>query len=88
MVEVELIAQECIPDKPFQMIDIEFIWTEKGRGRDPDNMRTAAKFCIDAMVNQGIIPDDSMKYVKHITDKFMKGKERGVIVKWIGYTAE
>lgn len=88
MVEVELIAQGCIPEKPFAQIDIEFIWTEKGRGRDPDNVRVGAKPVFDAMVNQGIIPDDSMKYVKHIADKFMKGKKRGVIVKWIGYTEE
>lgn len=86
MVEAELIAQECIPDKPFQMIDIEFIWTEKGRGRDPDNTRVGAKYVLDAMVNQGVIPDDSMKYVKLLADKFAKGKERGVTIRWHGYT--
>lgn len=81
-VEAELIAQDCIPDTPFMQIDIEFIWTEKGRGLDPDNCRVGAKFCIDAMVNRGIMPDDSMKYVKSIRDTFTKGKERSVIVKW------
>jgi len=85
MVERELIAQDCIPDKPYQMIEIEFVWTEKGRGRDPDNVRVGAKYILDAMVNQGVIPDDSMKYVKLLADTFMKGKERAVTVKWTGY---
>lgn len=85
-VEAELMAQDCIPDTPFAAIEIEFIWTEKGRGRDPDNIRCGAKYVLDAMVNQGIIPDDSMKYVKLLADKFRKGAERGVSVKWIGYT--
>lgn len=82
MVEAELVAQGCIPAKPFQMIDIEFIWTEKGRARDPDNVRVGAKFVLDAMVHRGIIPDDSMKYIKLLADKFVKGSERAVIVKW------
>ena len=89
MVEMELIAQDCIPDKPFSMIDIEFIWTEKGRSRDPDNIRAGGtKFVLDAMVNRGIIPDDSMKYIKGSKDTFMKGKERGVIVRWKAHSEE
>lgn len=87
-VEAELITQGCVPDKPFKMIDIEFVWIESGRARDPDNVRVGAKFVLDAMVHQGIIPDDSMKYVKLLADKFIKGKERSVIVKWTGYTEE
>ena len=82
MVEMELIAQNCIPDEPFQMIDIEFIWTEAAHPRDPDNVRFGAKPILDAMVNRGIIPDDSMKYIKGSRDTFRKGKERGVIVRW------
>ena len=88
MVEAELYLQECIPDEPFQMIDIEFTWTEKGRGRDPDNIRAGAKFVLDAMVNRGIIPDDSLKYVKILADKFRKGKERGAIVQWTTHKEE
>ena len=87
-VEAELIAQGCIPEEPYQNIDIEFIWIESGRARDPDNVRMGAKFVLDAMVNQGIIPDDSMKYVKLLADTFKKDKERSVIVEWTGYTEE
>ena len=39
-------------------------------------------------MNQGIIPDDSMKYVKLLADTFKKDKERSVIVEWTGYTEE
>ena len=86
--EMELIAQGCIPDKPFKMIDIEFTWIESGRARDPDNVRVGAKFVLDAMVNKEVIPNDTMEYVKLLTDKYAKAKERNVIVKWIGYTEE
>ena len=88
MVEAELIAQGCIPGEPFQMIDIEFIWTEARHPRDPDNVRVGAKFVLDAMVNRGIIPDDSMKHVKILADKFRKGKKRGVIVRWTTHKEE
>lgn len=88
MVEVELLSQGCIPEKPFMMIDIEFTWIESGRARDPDNIRAGAKYVLDSMVNQGIIPDDSMKYVKILADKFQKGKERSVNIKWTGYTED
>ena len=87
-VVAELIAQGCIPPHPYQAIDIEFIWIETGRARDPDNIRVGAKFVLDAMVHQGIMPDDSMKYVKLLADTFRKGKERGVIARWTGYPAE
>ncbi len=88
MVEAELTAQGCIPSKMFRAIDIEFVWIESGRARDPDNARVGSKFVLDAMVHRGIIPDDSIKYVKLLADKFMKGKERSVIVEWTGYTEE
>ena len=88
MVEAELYLQGCVPDEPFPMIDIEFIWTEAAHPRDPDNVRFGAKAILDAMVNRMIIPDDSMKYIKSIRDTFRKGKERGVIVRWAAHKEE
>ncbi|MEA1999721.1 MAG: hypothetical protein U9N61_10440 [Euryarchaeota archaeon] len=78
----ELLIQGCIPEEPYRLIDIEFTWTESGRARDPDNVRAGAKFILDAMVNQAIIVDDSMKYIKLLADKFKRGKKRAVSVKW------
>jgi Holliday junction resolvase RusA-like endonuclease len=66
----------------------QMVEAEGGRARDPDNIRVGAKFVLDAMVNQGVIKDDSMKYVKILRDSFMKGTGRAVIVRWIAHTEE
>ena len=88
MVEAELIAQGCIPMTPYTTVEVGFQWIEGGRARDPDNIRVGAKFVLDAMVNIGVIKDDSMKYVKILRDSFVEGTERAVIVRWIAHTEE
>ena len=82
MVEGELIRQGCVPIKPYDSVKIGFIWIEGGNLRDPDNIRTGAKFVLDAMVNCGVIEDDSLENVNLIQDSFLKGRERSVIVRW------
>lgn len=81
-VENELIAQHCISETPMTSISINCIWTESGRARDPDNIRVGIKYILDAMVNTGVLKDDSMKYVKFIGDTFQKGDKRMVQVNW------
>ena len=83
MVGDELVAQGCIPDKPYSRINIECVWIESGHSRDPDNIMCGGlKPILDAMVKQGVIVDDSIKQVNRITATFEKGKERAVIVRW------
>lgn len=41
-------------------------WYEKTRRRDVDNVQSAQKFILDALVNNGVLPDDSRKYVTQI----------------------
>lgn len=56
---------------------IRFDWTEapnRGRYRDPDNIAFAKKFILDCMVKKGILPDDSMTWVKGFQDRIQKGK--------------
>jgi len=89
MIGDELVAQGCIPDKPYPRIDIECVWIESGRSRDPDNIMCGGlKPILDAMVNQGVIVDDSIKQVNRITATFEKGKERAVLVRWCEITEE
>jgi len=83
LVEKELIAQHCIPETPLTSISVTCIWTESGRARDPDNIRVGIKYILDAMVNTGVLKDDSMKYVKFLSDTFQKGEKRTVQVTWI-----
>ena len=83
LVEKELIAQHCIPDKPHTSLGITCLWIESGRARDPDNVRVGIKYVLDAMVNTGVLMDDSIKYVRFLKDTFEKGNKRKVEVTWV-----
>lgn len=45
---------------------ISITWHERTRKRDVDNIQSAQKFILDAMVEMGILKDDSQKYVAQI----------------------
>lgn len=63
---------------------VEFTWIEPDRRRDLDGVCFAKKFILDAMVNIGVITDDSQKYVKNFKDFFgYKKNEPKVIVEVI-----
>ena len=47
---------------------IKFEWHEKTKRRDADNIASAKKFILDALVNKGVLVDDSRKYVKGFND--------------------
>lgn len=49
-------------------IKVHFIWHERTKKRDPDNIASAKKFILDAMQKNGIIPNDNRKYIKGFTD--------------------
>lgn len=50
---------------------IRFTWVEPNPRRDPDNVRFAAKFILDALVAEGIIEDDGQQVIGGIEDAFM-----------------
>lgn len=52
-------------------IRLTFVWHEKTRRRDADNIASAKKFILDAMQRVGIIPNDSRKYVTGFTDEIV-----------------
>lgn len=64
--------------KPMQgKVDITYIWHEKpckknGAIRDKDNIRFAAKFINDALVDMGIIKDDGWRHVGILRDEFYR----------------
>ena len=49
---------------------MHYIWIEKDRRRDWDNVVFARKFIQDAFVDAGILIDDGQKYVLGFTDRF------------------
>ena len=55
--------------KPMKCIDLSFIWHEKNRRRDPDNIGGfGRKVIIDALVDMGIIETDGWAGVGKITE--------------------
>lgn len=61
-------------------VTIDFIWIEQNAKRDLDNISFAKKFILDALVENGVLINDSPKYVVGFTDTFEKGKETEVII--------
>ena len=59
---------------------IHTTWIEDNKRRDLDNIRFAIKFILDALVETGVLKNDSQKYVKGFTDKFEYKKTAGVFV--------
>ena len=61
-------------------VDVRFDWYEPRDSRDHDNVSFAQKFLLDAMVECEVIPDDSPKYVRHITHTFHTDSEHPRVV--------
>lgn len=57
-------------------ISIHFHWIEGNRRRDYDNVASAKKFILDALVKAGKLKDDNRNYVAGFRDTF--GYEKGV----------
>lgn len=59
---------------------MRFYWHERTKKRDADNIAFAKKFILDALVKNGVLADDSRKYVKGFYDTIVDDKEDFVIV--------
>lgn len=55
-------------------VKLEITWYEPNLKRDIDNITFAAKFILDALVEKGILIDDSQKYVSEINHKVLVDK--------------
>lgn len=56
-------------------------WHEKTKRRDVDNIQSSQKFVLDAMVENGILPNDNRRYVKQIHHNIVDDKSDFVVVK-------
>ena len=61
-------------------VTIRIDWYEKTRRRDVDNVQSAQKFILDALVSNGILPDDSRRYVTQIYHRIHDSDENKVSV--------
>lgn len=62
---------------------MRFEWHERTKKRDADNIASAKKFILDALVKNGVLEDDSRKYVKGFYDTIIDDNEDFVIVELI-----
>lgn len=67
-------------DKP---VVINFEWHEKTKRRDADNIASAKKFILDALVKTKVLKDDSRKYVIGFYDKIIDDTKDYVVVELI-----
>ena len=56
-------------------ITLKIKWVEKNKRRDIDNVTFGTKFIQDAMVEMGIIPDDSQKFINGIVHEVTVDKD-------------
>ena len=69
VVHAECLRQDILP---IERAWFDFIWYEKSRRRDPDNIAAAGrKLLLDALVSAGILPNDGWKQVAGWRDKFI-----------------
>lgn len=67
--------------KPYDgPVRVSITWVEPNMRRDPDNIRFAAKFVLDALVQEGVIPNDTQRYVHGISDRFLVNKSNPRII--------
>lgn len=67
---------------------MRFEWHERTKKRDADNIASAKKFILDALVKSGVLADDSRKYVKGFYDVIVDDKEDLVIVELVEVSYE
>lgn len=53
---------------------MRFEWHERTKKRDADNIASTKKFILDALVKNGVLEDDSRKYVKGFYDVIVDDK--------------
>lgn len=51
-------------------VAVNFDWYEPNLRRDPDNIRCGAKYVLDALVEASILPQDSRRWIKGLSDTF------------------
>jgi len=69
-----------IDQLPMGKVNVNLLWHEKTRKRDPDNVSVAGKFILDALVKEGILSCDSHKSIHSIHHHFSYGEKNAVYV--------
>lgn len=60
---------------------IEIDWHEATKRRDVDNVQSSQKFVLDAMVENGVLQNDSRRYVKQVYHQIIDDSMDYVVVR-------
>ena len=63
-----------ITTRQWVMIEWHEDTSGRKRGRDPDNIRSAKKYILDALQKTKVLPNDNRKYIAGFTDRFVYEK--------------
>lgn len=66
--------------RPMGKVDVSFVWIEPDMRRDKDNVRFAAKFILDALVEMQIIKNDGWRHVGDLSDAYMVNRDNPRVV--------
>lgn len=64
-------------------VGINFYWYEKNQKRDKDNISSAKKYILDAMIEAGLIRNDGWKNVEGFKDRFDIDKDDPRVLVWV-----
>lgn len=77
----EMIILQLAHLKPITSpVIIHFLWHERTRRRDKDNVAAGKKFILDALQKSGKLINDNNNYIKGFTDQFEYGGEYGCTI--------
>ncbi len=67
--------------KPMSRVYLSFVWHEKNKRKDPDNIAgIGRKFILDSLVKHGILPDDGWDEIAGWSDAWLVSPKVGVLV--------
>lgn len=77
--ELVWIAAKAARLRPVKRARVHFLWVEKDKRRDPDNVSSAGrKFILDGLVKAGVLPGDGWAAIESWSDSFAVDTKHGV----------
>lgn len=67
---ITIFVRNQLREERFERVAIRFNWYEPNKRRDPDNIAFAKKFILDVLVREGVLKNDTQKYIEHFEDYF------------------
>ncbi len=80
---ITIFIRNQLSEERFERVAIRFNWFEPNRKRDPDNIAFAKKFILDALVKEGVLKNDSQKYIEHFEDYFYIDAKNPRVEVWL-----